>query len=183
MNTVDEERLLRLAAQLDADALAEIYDCYSPEIYRYAMRLAGNPQLAEDCVAEVFTRYLAALGKKKGPGKYLRAYLFRVAHNWIVDHYRRAKDEVGLAEGGEDFIRDDRDLLDVEHRQAREKLRVALQTLPAEQQQVVILRYLDEWEFTEIAASLHRSTTAIKGLLHRGMVNLRRAIGDRGGEW
>lgn len=75
--------------QFDPQALGEIYDCYSPAVYRYAVRLLGAPDLAEECVAEVFNRYLNALRRGQGPNDNLRAYLYRIAHNWITDRWRR----------------------------------------------------------------------------------------------
>ena len=85
-----EADLIQRAYRLDGQALAEIYDTYSDAIYRYAMRLLGDVDTAEECVSETFTRFLNALHRKKGPREYLQAYLFRIAHNWITDYYRRA---------------------------------------------------------------------------------------------
>ena len=86
--TVDYKELL-LATMIETQTLAEIYDQYSPGLYRYAMRLLGDVQLAEDCVAETFSRFLRVLHAGGGPREYLQAYLYRVAHNWITDQYRR----------------------------------------------------------------------------------------------
>ena len=86
----NQEKLLRQAKELDQVALAEIYDTYSTSLYGYALRLLGDPALAEDCVAETFSRFLKALHAGKGPQKQLKAYLYRIAHNWIADVYRRS---------------------------------------------------------------------------------------------
>ena len=89
---ISEQELLTQAGQFDSRALAEIYDLYSPRLYRYAMRLLGDDCAAEDCVSETFSRFLKALQAGKGPRDYLQAYLFRTAHNLVVDHYRRHAD-------------------------------------------------------------------------------------------
>src|SRR5512138_1545197 len=74
---VSEEReLLELASKLNTAALAEIYDTYSTGLYRYAMRLLGDQDLAEDCVAETFTRFLKSLENGHGPRDHLQAYLY-----------------------------------------------------------------------------------------------------------
>ncbi len=86
---IPEQELLTKAGQFDTRALTEIYDLYSPRLYRYAMRLLGDDCAAEDCVSETFSRFLKALQAGKGPRDYLQAYLFRAAHNLVVDHYRR----------------------------------------------------------------------------------------------
>ena len=92
----EEQDLLQRAARLETKALTEIYDTYSPGMYRYAMRLLGDATLAEDCVAETFTRFLDALQKRRGPRDHLQAYLYRIAHNWVVDSYRQQKDDSAL---------------------------------------------------------------------------------------
>ena len=87
--TNNERSLLERAAAFDESALSEIYDCHQEALYRYAMRLLGDQQLAEDCLAETFFRFLKSLSKGNIPQENLRAYLFRISHNWITDHYRR----------------------------------------------------------------------------------------------
>jgi RNA polymerase sigma-70 factor (ECF subfamily) len=86
--TSDKE-LLKSARAFDQQTLAEIYDQYSPKLYRYAIRLLGDDTQAEDCVAETFSRFLNALQQGGGPKEHLQAYLYRIAHNWITDQYRR----------------------------------------------------------------------------------------------
>src|SRR5512139_13458 len=87
--STSETDLLQHARCFEAEALGEIYDQYSPRLYRYALRLVGQPDLAEECVAETFSRFLLALRNHGGPKAQLQAYLYRVAHNWITDQWRR----------------------------------------------------------------------------------------------
>ena len=86
---IPEVSLLEQVKRYEEPALIEVYDRYSPEIFRYASRLLGDRDLAEDCVSDTFSRFLTALKHGNGPQQHLRAYLYRVAHNWITDHYRR----------------------------------------------------------------------------------------------
>jgi DNA-directed RNA polymerase specialized sigma24 family protein len=62
------------------------------------MRLLGHASLAEDCVAETFARFLKALQKRQGPRDHLQAYLYRIAHNWIVDLYCDYAETIELSE-------------------------------------------------------------------------------------
>jgi RNA polymerase sigma-70 factor (ECF subfamily) len=73
MNRKEEENLLAGARQFELQALGEIYDRYSPGLYRYIVRLLGDALLAEDCVAETFRRFLAALKAGRGPQEALQA--------------------------------------------------------------------------------------------------------------
>ena len=70
---MEESELLRRVQKFDEAALAEVYDRYSPLIYRYAMRLLGQADLAEECVSETFSRLLTGLRGGQGPQQYLQA--------------------------------------------------------------------------------------------------------------
>lgn len=165
--------LLLRAKRFEGKALAEIYDTFSPELYNYAYRQLGNPTQAEECVAETFKRLLEALSKGKGPRDHIRAYLYRIAHNWITDQYRR--------EPLPDVSLDDQMLSDpapspsqaFTDKMEQEQLRAALMKLTPNQRQVVALKYLEGWSAPEIAQALDRPLEAIKGLLHRGIESLR----------
>jgi len=168
-----EPDLLQRAQRFEGKALAEIYDTYSQELYNYAYRQLGNPTQAEECVAETFKRLLEALSKRKGPRDHIRAYLYRIAHNWITDQYRRQPlPDLSL----EDLMLSDPNPGPhhaIEETQERERLREALMKLNPNQRMVVALKYLEGWTSPEIAQALDRPLEAVKGLLHRGVANLR----------
>ena len=172
---IPEQELLTKAGQFDTRALAEIYDLYSPRLYRYAMRLLGDDCAAEDCVSETFSRFLKALQAGKGPRDYLQAYLFRTAHNLVVDHYRRQplteelEDDLPQAETTEGVAEEDM-------RQSR--VRAALLKLTEDQQQVVSLKFLEGWENEEIAHALHKPVGAVKSLQHRALAQLQKFLLD-----
>lgn len=108
MNQMSSEKdLIQRSRQFEEAALAEIYNRYSPGLYRYAMALLENDSLAEDCLAGTFLRYLQALRSNGGPQDYLQAYLYRIAHNLITDHYRSEPPPLTLLEdlpGNEDDL-------------------------------------------------------------------------------
>lgn len=169
-----ETDLIRRARQYDRQALAQIYDLYSPGLYRYAMRLLGDSNLAEDCVSETFSRFLGALQRGKGPRDHLQAYLYRIAHNWITDQYRRQPPTEELDENlpnpGEDPESTAARLM----RQAR--LREAILRLTPDQQQVIALKFLEGWENEEIANALGKPLGAVKSLQHRALECLKRFL-------
>jgi len=172
-----EKELLRQARRWEKDALAEIYDSYSTEIYRYAVGQLGDRDLAEECVGETFHRFLRALHNGSGPHRYLRAYLYRIAHNWVIDQLRL---EPSLALDGD--IEDERQAEPVGivvEQDSLERTREALTQLTTDQRQVVVLRYIEGWSQKEIARALQRSVGAIKALQHRALVALRRMLVER----
>lgn len=168
--------MLRLAQRFDSIALAQIYDAYSPDIYRYAMRLLGNATLAEDCVSETFSRLLQALTAGKGPRDYLRAYLYRIAHNWITDQYRRERPTEELNESLPSETSAPEELADRNMQHIR--LLQAIRKLTPDQQQVIALKFWQDWENEEIARALGKPVGAIKSMQHRALTTLQRHLQD-----
>lgn len=175
-----EFQLLQRAQQFDQEALAEIYDLYSSELYRYAVRLMNNEDLAEECVAETFNRFLIALSNTGGPTKYLRAYLYRIAHNWVTDQYRRQPppSQIEDIDLHEDPNSHTSELVD--EKIEREKVRTAIRYLTPDQRQVVILKFLEGWSNAEIAETLNKPVGAVKSLQHRALGALRRILSEEG---
>lgn len=174
-NVISEQELLERARRFDLAALGTIYDHYSPALYRYAARLLGNADAAEECVAEVFSRFLHALKNGGGPREHLQAYLYRIAHNWITDQWRRAPPVTALASDSSDESHaDPEQTLGRAWDQAR--VRAALAQLTPEQRQVIVLKFVEEWDNAEIAAALNKPIGAIKSLQHRALAALRRAL-------
>jgi len=171
-----EPDLLHRVHQMDEQALAEVYDYFSPAIYRYAMRQLGNTDMAEDCVSETFSRLLLALHKGKGPKDHLKAYLYRIAHNWITDQYRRQPPPpLDLDEAR--TVADNVNVQEtVEMNLHQERIRTALKKLPATQRQVIVLRFLEGWSLQEVAVSLKRSSGAVKAIQHRATTALKRHL-------
>ena len=168
-------KLLRKARKYDQDTLAEIYDQYSPGLYRYAYRQLGDSELAEECVAETFYRFLKALNVGGGPKEHLQAYLYRVAHNWITDRYRRQPPPLPLEEG----IHTDPELdiqEQVETKLQKDQVRAALARLTPDQRQVIVLKYLEGWNNAEVAKMLDKPLGSIKSLQHRALNTLRRIL-------
>jgi RNA polymerase sigma-70 factor (ECF subfamily) len=173
-----DHELLELAQRFDHLALAQIYDTYSPGLYRYSMRMLGDQDLAEDCVAETFSRFLLALKARRGPEHYLKAYLYRTAHNWIVDQYRREPMQTDeLTEEHQDENADPEK--DADQRLHQEHLRLAIRKLTPDQQQVIGLKYLEGWENEEIARSLKKPVGAIKSIQHRALASLQKILTER----
>jgi RNA polymerase sigma-70 factor (ECF subfamily) len=180
-----ETELISLAKAFDQHALAMIYDRYSTALFQYAYRQLGDQQMAEDCVAETFTRFLQALKKNKGPREHLQSYLYRIAHNWITDQFRK---KIFIADGFDEQI----ELIeskqkDVEaavlNRLNAQQLREFLRELTAEQRQVIVLKHLENMNNEEVAEIMQKNVGSVKALNSRGLVNLRKMIDRQGAEY
>ena len=163
------------AYQLDPAALTEIYETLSPPLYRYAYRLLGHTRDAEDIVAETFHRLLLALQHGNGPRDHLSAYLYRIAHNLVVDRYRRGpRPEAELDEALE--AADDDPAETAAQRIAQAHARSALWQLTGVQRQVILLKYFEGLNNEEVAAALDKPVGAIKSLQHRALDSMRRIL-------
>ncbi len=178
MDLNSERELLRGAKDFDPVVLGAIYDRYSPGIFRYAMRLLGDESLAEDCVSETFSRFLKGLNCGQGPDEHLQAYLYRIAHNWITDSYR--KNVPGILELDETFPADNTKHTEsqVELELQKQELRKAMRSLTPDQRQVIYLRFIEGWAIDEVASSLGKPVSAIKTLQHRAVASLKRILVD-----
>jgi RNA polymerase sigma-70 factor (ECF subfamily) len=176
-----ERSLLERARAFDLDALTEIYDLFSPSIYRYAARLIDDAALAEDCVTETFSRLLHTLKSNNGPTDFLKAYLFRIAHNWITDQYRRSTNAVSLDEMNEEMeheiaSNEDMPIQFVAAQIDAAQVRLALMRLTPDQRQVIVLKFYEAFTNEEVAAALNKPISAVKSLQHRALDSLRRQL-------
>jgi RNA polymerase sigma-70 factor (ECF subfamily) len=168
--------LLRRARLLDETALAAIFDAYYPLLYRYIYHHVRHQQTAEDLTAEVFGRMLAQLADGRGPRRHLRAWLYRVAHNLVIDESRRRvhRDHAPLDERA---VSNESDVAtQAEAAIQRQQARAALEELTPRQRAVIILKFLEGYDNREIARILETSVGAVKALQHRGLAAMRRRL-------
>jgi RNA polymerase sigma-70 factor (ECF subfamily) len=169
--------MLSSARSLDQEALSWIYRTYHASIYRYLYHHLGDAQTAQDLASEVFRRLLQALRDGAGPSRQLSAWLYRVAHNLIVDELRRRThrdhqplDET-LAETLSDTGKSPEELAGTAVTNAR--IRVALHDLTPEQREVIVLKFLQGMSNAEVAEVTGKTVSAVKALQHRGLDTLR----------
>lgn len=172
-----EQAWLVRARQYDVTALAELYDRYAPRVYAYVYRRVGDPHLAEDLVGDVFVRVVQAIRSKRPWHTSFRAWLYRIAHNVVIDHYRHQQPvpTASLDEGWLPAVEESsraplQDPLD------HQRLRAALCHLTQEQQQVLVLRFGEGLTIRETAQVMRKTTGAVKALQHRAIVTLRRIL-------
>ncbi len=178
-----EESLIARAAR-DADAFGVLYERHVDRIYNYIYYRVGNVHDAEDLTARVFYRALAHIDEYRDRGAPFAAWLYRIAHNLVANWYRdrgrrhdiRLDDLVGIAERG-----DGPEHLAERSEEARVLLS-AMSTLPAERQQLLILKFVEGMSNVEIARVMGRTEGAIKSLYHRTLIALRNELSRRGAE-
>ncbi len=168
--------LLERIQQWDEAALAETYDAYAPALYRYACRHLGDADVAQEIVADTFHRLLVTLKNGAGPQQELSAWLYRVAHNLIVDYYRREsiRDTVEIDENTS-VATLPIEVTAIQHEEAT-LIQQAFHSLPSLQQQVINLRFGEGLSLQEVAHITERTVGAVKALQHRAIEALRKML-------
>jgi len=175
MSIIEEEGLIKRLKAFDMGAIEWVFDQYNEAIYKYSYRLLGDQDKAEECVAETFSRFLSALKNGKGPKKYVRPYLYRTAHNWITDQYRRAiPEDEGLPENLASKNEHPEELLI--NNMENQKVRNILRILPEKQRQAIVLKYLEGLDNQEISIAMDKPVGAVKALQHRGLKTIRKEL-------
>jgi len=168
----DDEELVGRARE-DRQWFTAIYQRYLAPVYLYCYVRLNSREAAEDATSEVFLKALAGLNGWRGGA--LAAWLFRIAHNVVVDVYRQRQPQADIEEA--DTLADPAPTAeDAAVEQARyEDLRAALEMLPAEQRTVLELQFTG-WSGAQIAAALERSPGAVRMLRLRAIERLREIV-------
>ncbi len=172
----DEQALILAIRRLDQQALAAVFDAFYDPIFGYIARRVYQKQVAEDLTSEVFRKLLEQIGAGKGPDRYLKAYLYRIAQNLVVDYSRRQKhrdhDEL------DEFMDDGSESIaaQVEDRIRFQQAHKALSALDERQQAVISLRFIEGLTIEEVAHTLRMTIPTVKALQHRGLSALRNRL-------
>jgi RNA polymerase sigma-70 factor (ECF subfamily) len=170
--------LLTLAQQGDGEAFGQIYDAYVGQVYRYLYYRVGSQPLAEDLTSETFLRALRRIDSFTWQGRDICAWFITIARNLVTDHYKssRFRLEVSTADMLDADRADDgieQEVLDNLDNQA---LLAAIRQLKPEQQECVVLRFLQGLSVAETAAVMGRSDGAIKQLQLRAVRALAKLV-------
>jgi RNA polymerase sigma-70 factor (ECF subfamily) len=158
------------AKEGDEDALRFLYLRYADNVYGYVCSIVRDEHEAEDITQHIFAKLLTALGRYEPRVVPFSAWILRVAHNAAIDHMR-ARRPVPCEEVRPRDLEDD-----TSGRERFADLRLALDELPPEQRDVIVLRFLVGLSPREIAERMGRSEDAVHGLQHRGRRRLRREM-------
>ncbi len=173
--------LVVLAQRGDTEALGALYDQHYLAIYRYLRARVGDPQLAEDMAGDVFRRMLTGLSQYRPAGLPFGAWLFRIAHNLLVDHYRQEdrRMSVGLHETDHQAKSGEDPAAIVEGQLTLEQACRALAELDAPLRDVLELRFLGGLSLREAALALNRTEDSVKALQRRGLAALRFSLSQQ----
>jgi len=180
----EEINLVQRARQGDHEAFARLYETHFDKIFRYVVLKIRNQAEAEDMTQQVFVKAYESIGSYQLQGVPFTAWLYRIAHNQMVDFVRKeSKKLVPLDESLP--IKDDSDLeCEVETKMEMEKVVLATKQLTKAQREVISLRFAGGLSITEAAKTMRKSEGAIKALQHSAILALRKTLlaGEQGGK-
>ncbi|MFZ6027246.1 MAG: sigma-70 family RNA polymerase sigma factor [Chloroflexota bacterium] len=174
--TLPNETIVQ-AQQGHAEPVGAIYRHYHQRIFRYLYYRVGDQQTAEDLTSEVFLRMVRSLSEFRLEGTPFQAWLFRIARNIAIDHFRvsQAHPTAQLAEAHPAPTNLERI---VERSLTSERLQAALAQIAEEQREVIVMRFVLGMNLAETAQAIHRSEDAVKGLQRRGLMALKEHLKD-----
>lgn len=172
----NERSLLERARACDPAALGELYDQYAPKMYAYIYRRVGEAALAEDLTSELFVRLLMAVQNGNIWKGTFPAWLYRVAHNLVVDHYRRRPPPAEALLETDAVSTGGNPAAALEQSLANERILKGIRQLTPEQQEVLALRYGEGLTAREVGEIVGKSTGAVEALQRRGIAGLRRIL-------
>jgi RNA polymerase sigma-70 factor, ECF subfamily len=176
-----EKYLIQRATAGEAAAFGELYSFYLDAIYRYVFFRVGEQRDAEDLTELVFLKAWEALPGYKDFGNPLSSWLYRIAHNIVVDFHRHSRPYVSELETELTEDREDESVntlgMVIEVEELNE-LAMAISQLTAEQQQVIILRFIEGMSHTEISRVIGKNEGTCRMIQHRGLVALNRLLSD-----
>lgn len=177
---LDEDLLVAQATAGDTEAFGQLYQHHLDAIYRYIYFRVNNVQDAEDLTEQVFLKAWEALPGYKQKGKPLLNWLYRIAHNSVIDFYRRRKQSEKITDDELNWENESVNVLDevIEVEEAHLLAR-AIKQLPDEQQELVILRFVEGFNHDEVAEILQKSNGACRTIQYRALAKLNRLLSDQ----
>jgi RNA polymerase sigma-70 factor (ECF subfamily) len=181
---IPDDSALIARAKEDPEVFGALYERYVGNIYNYIYYRTGNHHDAEDLTAHTFHRAMRHFSRYVDRGAPFSAWLYRIAHNVVANWHRdRSRQQiVSIEQLSLPTVRQDNPAAVAEDRDRQDELLDAVRRLPADRQQLLILKFVEQMSNLEIARVMGRTEGAIKSLYHRTLVALRSdMIGNGGG--
>jgi len=172
----DEQSIVRRAQEHDQIALTQLYEENFDKIYRYVVLKIGDRAEAEDMTQQVFLNALKSISSYKYKGMRFSSWLFRIAHNQVVDYYRKRQRSATVPLDENIVSGYDNPGLATERKIEIEQMTMATRQLTQAQQEVISLRFAGELSIAEVAQVMKKSEGAVKALQHAAILSLRKIM-------
>lgn len=176
---LEEEKNIKKARRGSAEAFGALYDNYLPKIYRFVLLKTSQKEIAEDLTQQVFLKAWQNVSSYEHKGFPFSSWLYQIARNAVIDHYRTKKTHAGL-ETAEEIAEETNFSADLEKKINLEIIQKKIKDLSPDYQDVLIMRFVEEMSHREIAQSMGKSEGAIKVIQHRALNQLKKIINQNG---
>ena len=178
-----EEKALIERAKVDKEAFGQLYENYVDRIYNYVYYRTGNAADAEDLTAKIFVRAMKHIPRYEDKGVPFSAWLYRIAHNLVANWHRdnSRRQIVALDDITHWHVGDESPEFATQLMEDKSLLLEAIRRLPADRQELLILKFVERLANAEIGDIMGRSEGAIKSLYHRTLLSLREDMQERNG--
>lgn len=168
--------LVGRATGRDHEAFGRLYEMYAGRVYRHVYYMVQKKEEAEDITAQAFLQAWQAIERYRPSGAPFLAWLLRIAHNLVISRFRSRREQLPLEEWR--LVADGDSLPETvcEAKDDGERLRQAIMNLKDVYRQVVVLRFVDDMDYQEVAAIMGRSVAAVRVIQHRALASLRRMM-------
>lgn len=177
-----EAVLVERAKAGDSEAFGLLYDYYIDPIYRFIYYKVFSREVAEDLTSDTFMKALSRLSSYNGERGRFNSWLYQIARNTVIDYVRTKKTQVSI-EDIFDIPHDERTAEQLDALAGLKKVEEYLQTLPARQREIIILRVWEEKSFQEIATILGGTESSVKMAFSRSIRELREQCGEMALVW
>ena len=177
---LDERTLVERAVARDREAFGALYDRHVVRVYRHIYYMMGNAAEAEDLTAQAFLQAWQAIDRYQVRGAPFVSWLLRIAHNLAVSYLRSRRDGSELPETLVDHSRHNNPEEVLQRRAEEERVRQAILRLREEQRQVIMLRFVEDLEYREVAEIVGKSVAAVRVIQHRALNALRKQMEREG---
>ncbi|MBI2601339.1 sigma-70 family RNA polymerase sigma factor [Candidatus Daviesbacteria bacterium] len=182
MQSSDIRKLINQAQKGDKDAFGQIYKLYLKKIYRFVYFSVRNKELAEDLTQTTFYKAWISLPKFSVEEGTIQAFLFTIARHLIIDESRKKKEisATSFGEGFEQFLSDDPGPEELAFKQEiKDFVWHALRKLKTSERNIIVLRFFEELEYSEIAQIIGKKEGAIRVMIHRILLKLKGQVEDQ----
>ena len=170
-------RLVDRAVGGDFGAFGELYSVYLDRIYRYVFYQVKDKMTAEDLTEEIFLKAWEAIGRYKRKSKAFSAWLYRIAHNHVIDYFRTRRQHLALEETT--LAATDNPEQEAEEKLMQQELAEAISCLPPQQRQIIILKFIERLDNREIAQIMKKREGAIRVMQMRAIMALRQKLSSQ----
>lgn len=175
-----EKEIIKKAIKGEASAFGLLYDKYQPQIYRFIYLKVGQREEAEDLTHQVFLKTWENITEYDFQGFPFSSWLYRIARNQVIDYYRTKKTNLDLESVAEMELKVENPIPKIlDNALEMERVKKAIVHLNSEQQDVIILRFIEDFSLQESASILNKTEGAVKLLQHRAIKNLRKILNSK----